>query len=77
MTEDIRILKQQLKDYQKLFNEAEVAITIVDQNAVCVDCNSAYKKLPEFMELVIPPTKVSPLYSHFFLIFWPPKNIRL
>ena len=50
MTKRIETLQRQLRDYRQLFNEAEVAITIVDQDGNFIDCNKAYYNLIGYMD---------------------------
>lgn len=50
MTKRIETLECQLRDYRRLFNEAEVAITIVDQEGNFIDCNKAYHNLIGYID---------------------------
>lgn len=65
MAKDIKVLERQLNDYRRLFKEAEVAITIVDQEGYFIDCNEAYYKLMGYMDKSFShqfhPSDISPL----------------
>lgn len=50
MTKEIDILERKLNDYRRLFDEAEVAITILDQEGHFIDCNKAYYDLFGYMD---------------------------
>ena len=64
MSKNIELLERQLNDYARLFNEADVAITIVDQSGNFIDCNKAYCSLLGFTEKPISgqfhPNDISP-----------------
>lgn len=65
MDKNIETLERQLDDYRRLFNEAEVAIIIVNRDGNFIDCNKAYHRLmgyiekPEFGKFH--PSDISPL----------------
>lgn len=65
MDNKVDILERQLSDYRRLFQEAEVAITIVNQAGYCIDCNKAYYNLFGYIEKPamdhFHPSDISPL----------------
>jgi diguanylate cyclase (GGDEF)-like protein/PAS domain S-box-containing protein len=65
MPKKIEVLERQLRDYRQLFNDAEVAITIVDQNGNFIDCNKAYYNLMGYIDKPVSgqfhPSDISPV----------------
>ncbi|UZE96262.1 sensor domain-containing diguanylate cyclase [Alkalimarinus alittae] len=65
MDNDIEALERQLRDYRRLFNEAEVAIIIVDREGNFNDCNKAYYSLMGYIDKPVMgqfhPSDISPL----------------
>jgi len=57
MANDIEMLKRQLGDYRRLFDDAEVAITIINQDGHFIDCNKAYYSLMGYTD--------KPVLNHF------------
>jgi len=53
----IETLERQLNDYRRLFDEAEVAITIINQEGHFIDCNMAYYSLMGYVD--------KPVLNHF------------